>query len=225
MPFARVFFGIVLPVAGALVGLYALFVGYTLLRLGAVRTRLRTSCAQHGWEFAARFYLFFPTDVEDPITLRVTLTRNGRTIRFTVFRSFLPDWVPVRLELEPLILIARLKGRVMIERRGARAPYLLEQGKAEAVDVGIPEADRLFHVCVDKGSAWAVDVDALRVVLAYPNVIAALDACGGKITFGRASAGVGQAPVRGDVFDWLERVAALADLLDEAAASGQSPYR
>jgi hypothetical protein len=213
------------------VGIPALYVLYTLqvmLRLAIEAWRLRTMCAPRGLRLEWSFFVMFPVDLEDPVTLDVTLVRGERRFSFTVFRSMISDYRFTTVRVKPLVILKHLCGRVAIEPKadpgGYEAVYM-PPDKVEIHTFGIEEMDARYRLREETTKRNAPDKIALLCsAFRHPDVLTEMFAFGGSLAFQFGCMSVTPGSRDKPFLDGIEQVARLADALDDAVkVSG--PYR
>ena len=109
---------VALAVLLGLPALYGLYTLYVVLRLVLEARRWKRRCAPTGLKVGWKLFVMFPDDLEDPISLILTLHRGERRFSFNLFRSLLSSVRYTHVKVEPIALSKHLRGRVAIEPKG-----------------------------------------------------------------------------------------------------------
>jgi hypothetical protein len=219
---------IAVAVVLGLLAVYALYTLFVVLRLVIEAWRLKRKCAPRRLKVVWELFVLFPHDIEDPITLAVTLHCGERRFSFTVFRSFISDFRFTRVRVEPLVLSKHLRGRVAIEPKddphGLEAVYM-PKDQVEVHTFGIEEMDARYRLREQTSERNAPhNLSLLCSAFAHPDVRTQMAAFGGSLAFeyGYLSVTLGSRDT--PFLDGVEQVARLTDALDDAV-KGTGPYR
>lgn len=209
----------------ALYGLYTLFV---VLRLLLEARRLERACSPRRLGIDWKLFVMFPVDLEDPISLTVTIRVGERRFSFNVFRSLMSDYQFTRVKAEPVALAKQLGGRAAVDPRdnenGPGAAYIPADRVAPHA-FGTEEADARYILREDTGRKCSPDGLALLCsAFARSDVRAEMAAYGGSLTFEYGYLTVLPASRDKPFLDGIEQVARLVDALDDAV-KGAGPYR
>jgi hypothetical protein len=213
------------------VGVPAIYLLYTLfvvLRLVIEARRWKRACAPRLLTVDWRLFTLFPVDIEDPITLTITLHRGERRFSFTVFRSILSSSGSrfTRVKVEPIALSKHLGGRVSIESK--HDPYGSVYMPKDGVEVhtfGNEELDAVYSLREDTSRRRGPNNLALLCsAFTDSDVRAHMAAYGGSVAFEYGHMTVVPGAREKPFLDGVEQVARLADALDDAV-KGAGPYR
>lgn len=220
--------GIILAILLGPPALYLLYTLFVVLRLRAHARRLEQQCIERDYKLESSFFVMFPSDLEDPLILNVTILRGQRRFSFTLFHSLLSDARFRRVRVEPIALSKRLGGRIAVEPKNdslkLEQVYIPEDSIALHT-FGNQSLDAHYHLREDTSKPVSPEGLALLCsALADPETKARLDAYGGSLAFEYGYMSV--SPGRGGkpFLDGIEDVGQLADALDEAMKT-TGPYR
>lgn len=219
---------VVVAILAGVPAVYALYVTVIMLRAMVALKRLSRECPPRRFEVAWEPFVMFPDDMEDPLVLHVTLRRGARGFSFTIFPSMASSFRFTRVKVEPLTICKHLSGRVAVEPKddpvGLEAVYMPKE-TVVVHSFGREEVDARYRLREDTSRPRAPDeLTRISDAIARPEVWAEVAAFGGSLAFEYGYMSV--SPARGGVtfLDGLEKVARIADALDDAA-KGAGPYR